>query len=342
MPTHEHRDRVLSDPVVPIRPSEHPGADALLRAYSQISFQGRTLGQAADLLTRMAEDRGLFKVLTLAGALVPGGMSMVIREMIEYGFVDAIVSTGANMSHDLVEGFGHRHYRSCDLADDVELREAYVNRIYDTFLAEEAFAETEEHLLALLGNYDGVTSADLTRYLGTVVDGPCILRTAAQHGVPIFIPALNDSELGIAINRFNHVHAGARKRAGARKVVWDGLADNEAFAEIIKGREDHGVVICGGGVPRNWAQQVTPLLEYLDVAPDQELARTLPGYKYGLHITTDTPVFGGMSGCTFSESISWGKYDVHARFVRVACDVTIALPLIVAAAIARVNASRRA
>lgn len=337
MSLHEHRKRrVLSEPVEPIRPSEHPGADALLRAYSRMSFQARTLGDAADLFTHMVQQPGLFKVLTLAGALVPAGMSCVIREMIEHGLVDAIVSTGANVSHDLVEGFGHHHYRSCSLHDDVALRKAFVNRIYDTYLGEEAFYATEERLLELLPQYEGTTSAELTRFLGTLVDRDSILKTAAEHGCPIFVPALNDSELGIAINRYNREHE------GGHQVRWDGLADNLAFARLIRAQKEYGILICGGGVPRNWAQQVTPLLEYLDVArsDSNDLERKFPGYQYGIQITTDTPVFGGMSGCTFSESVSWGKYDVTSRYVTVYCDVTIALPLIVAATIERVGRNR--
>jgi len=337
MSLHQHqKSRVLSEPVEPIRPSEHPGADALLRSYSQISFQARTLGEAADLFTHMVQQKGLFKVLTLAGALVPAGMSRVIEEMIDYGYIDAIVSTGANVSHDLVEGFGHRHYRSCNLHDDVALREAFVNRIYDTYLGEEAFYATEERLLELFPHYDGTTSAELTRFLGARVDRDCILRSAARHNCPVFVPALNDCELGIAINRYNHGHE------GGHQVRWDGLADNLAFAHLIKAQKEYGVLICGGGVPRNWAQQVTPLLEYLDVAASasEDLERKFPGYQYGIQITTDTPVYGGMSGCTFSESVSWGKYDVKSRYVTVNCDTTIALPLIVAATIARVGKVR--
>ena len=323
----EHRH--VKDPVRAIRPSEHSGADGLMAAFSHMSFQARNLGQAADLLTTMAREEGLFKVLTLAGALIPAGMSETVREMIEHRMIDVIVSTGANMSHDLVEGFGFHHYRNTDLKNDLELREAYINRIYDTYLAEDAFAGTEEKLLPHLKNYDGVTSADLTRYLGTVVERPCVLKTATEHDVPIFIPALNDSELGIAVNRYNHLNR------GGHQVRWDGLADNEAFANMMKHTDTQGIVICGGGVPRNWAQQVTPLLEYLNLGAGEEFERSLPGYKYGIQITTDVPDYGGMSGCTFSESISWGKYDVNARYVRVSCDTTIALPLIVAAAIAR-------
>lgn len=327
----QHERPALSKPVTPVRPSDHPGADALLRAYGEISFQARSLGQAADLFTHMVQQDNLFTVLTLAGALVPGGMSLVIREMIEYRLVDAVVSTGANISHDLVEGFGYHHYRDCDLHSDAQLREAFVNRIYDTFLGEEAFFGTEKRLLGILHEYEGTTSADLTRFLGGKVERDCILRTAAQSGCPIFVPALNDSELGIAVNRYNH------ENEGGHQVRWDGLADNLAFARLIESQGEYGIIICGGGVPRNWAQQVTPLLEYLNVASEgmDEFERRFPGYAYGIQITTDTPVYGGLSGSTFSESISWGKYDVQSRYVTVNCDTTIALPLIVAATIER-------
>lgn len=319
----------MNEPVRAIRPREHPGADALLASFANMSFQARNLGQAAELLETMVREKNVFKVLTLAGALIPAGLSETVRTMIENRMVDVIISTGANMSHDTIEGFGYHHYKSTNLKTDVELREAYINRIYDTFLAEEAFVGTEEKLLTLYPDYNGVTSADFTEFLGNVVEKPCVLKTAAEYKVPIFIPALSDSELGITINRYNALNR------GGHQVRWDGLADNEVFADMMKHTDTQGIVICGGGVPRNWAQQVTPLLEYLNLAEGEEYERSLPGYKYGIQITTDVPHFGGMSGCTFSESISWGKYDVDARYVRVSCDTTIALPLIVAAAIAR-------
>lgn len=321
--------RHMKDPVRAIRPSEHPGADGLMASFAHMSFQARNLGQAADLLTTMVNEKGLFKVLTLAGALIPAGMSETVREMIEHRMIDVVISTGANMSHDLLEGFGFHHYRNTDLETDVELREAFVNRIYDTYLGEEAFSGTEEKLLEKLGGYTGTTSAELTRYLGEIAEKPCVLKTAVEYDVPIFIPALSDSEIGIALNRYNHVNR------GGHQIQWDGLADNEAFASMMKTTDKQGIVICGGGVPRNWAQQVTPLLEYLNMGAGDSFERSLPGYKYGIQITTDVPDYGGMSGCTFSESISWGKYDVNARYVRVSCDTTIALPLIVAATVAR-------
>jgi deoxyhypusine synthase len=321
----------LTHPVTGMAPSEHPGCDALLQSLGGMSFQARTLSRAAEIMTDMCSEPGVFKVLTLAGALIPGGMKRVLMEMVSEGMVDVIISTGANISHDLVEGVGHHHWQHCSLQTDEELRDAFVNRVYDTFVSDESFNEAALAMHARLGEIAGRrTSAEICAFAGAIVTEPCLLSAARERGVPIFIPALNDSELGILINTFNSKHG------EDERIVWDGLEDNMAFAEMMRDVKVSGIVICGGGVPRNWAQQVTPLLEYLHV-PIGVFERKFPGYRYGIHITTDTPVYGGLSGCTFSESISWGKYDPENMTVTVNCDVTIALPLIAAAAMARLK-----
>lgn len=327
----------LAHPVSGIKPSDHPGADAILRAYEGMSFQARNLGHAAGLLTRMASHKGCLKVLTMAGALVPGGLANVVIDMIEHKLVDVIISTGANMTHDWVEGCGQHHYRQCSLSADPDLQEARVNRIYDTFLDESSFRVAAKILMKTLEQLSGrrVTSREISAVLGHTTTSPCILGTAAAHGVPIFIPAINDSELGMGINRFNH------RVPENKQVIWDGLADNRAFADVFRAGDTAGIVILGGGVPRNWAQQVTPLLEYLNFELS-DMEHGFDGYHYGLHITTDTPVYGGMSGCTFSESISWGKYEAGSDNLTVNCDITIALPLIVAATIERMKKGKPA
>ena len=322
----------LSHPVEAIRPSQMRGFANLTKAYERMSFQARSLGRAATLLSRMHRNEKVTVVMTLAGAMVPGGLQQTVCDAIEHRLIDVVVSTGANMSHDLVEGMGFKHYRHCNLHSDAELKEAYIDRIYDTFLSEEAFRETsfriEKHLDLLQGN----TSDAITRFLGSIAEKRCILKSAFEHNVPIFIPALNDSELGITLNRCN------ASRAQGEKIVWDGLEDNLRFARIIESAESCGILICGGGVPKNWAQQVTPLLEYLHLVPGQ-WDHKFDGYSYGITITTDTPVYGGLSGCTFSESLSWGKYADDYEHVTVNCDTTIALPLIIGAAIEQAGTS---
>jgi deoxyhypusine synthase len=323
----------LETPVAGMRPSQHPGASAILAAYEGMSFQARNLGKAATLMTTMARDKSCLKVLTMAGALIPGGLKQVVMEMIEHRLVDVIISTGANMTHDWVEGCGQHHYRHCDLADDKELQEARVNRIYDTFLDEQSFRAASTILMETLPKLGGqtVTSRQITKLLGDTATVPCVLSAAAKHDVPVYIPALNDSELGMGVNRYN-----LKVAKKGKQVTWDALADNADFADVFRKGDKAGIVILGGGVPRNWAQQVTPLLEYLNFELS-DLEHGFDGYHYGLQITTDTPVYGGMSGCTFSESVSWGKYEAASEYVTVNCDITIALPLIVAASLERLK-----
>src|SRR4030095_4484178 len=144
------------------------------------------------------------------------------------------------------------------------------------------------------------------------------LRVAADQKVPVFVPAASDSELGIAVAVY-------RKRDGIQ-VGFDEVADIERFAELIRSKPRCGCVVVGGGVPRNWAQQVFPYLDVLSRSlPD---AREFVGYSYGVRTSPHRPEFGGLSGCTFEESKSWGKYAAGARFESVVCDATIALPLI--------------
>jgi len=296
----------------------------LMKAYEKMSFQARNLGQAASLLARMHQNPDTLVVMTLAGALVPGGLQGTICDAVENHLVDVIISTGANMSHDIVEGTGHHHYRTADLQTDTELKAAFINRIYDTFLDDDDFLETAAIIKTHLPQFKGTSSCDFTRFLGSIAQNRCILKSAYEHNVPIFIPALNDSELGLVLNYYNF------KQDDANRIVWNGLQDNIRFAEIIKNVKSSGLLICGGGVPKNWAQQVTPLLEYLHLSPGDRV-RKFDGYKYGITITTDTPVYGGLSGCTFSESTSWGKYSDQADYITVNCDTTIALPLIIGA-----------
>jgi deoxyhypusine synthase len=323
-------DEFLFDPVEPVRPSRMKGLKALAEAYSKMSFQARNLGLASSLLARMYRDKETLVVMTLAGAMVPGGLRGAVCDAIEHGLVDIIVSTGANVSHDIVEGMGFKHYRHCRLKTDTELKDAFIDRVYDTLVAEKNFNQTAEIVMEGLADLEGNTSDAVTRYLGSIATSDCILKSAYEHDVPIFVPALNDSELGIVLNRFNS------KQDPERRIVWDGLQDNLRFAELIKDAGSYGIIICGGGVPKNWAQQVTPLLEYLHYVPG-EMVHRFSGYKYGITITTDTPVYGGLSGCTFSESISWGKYMTESEYVTVNCDTTIALPIIIGAAIEEIG-----
>jgi deoxyhypusine synthase len=309
--------------------------DQLCRALGGCGFQGRKLSGVVDVWEAMVDDPECLKVMTLSGAMVPGGMGEVIMQLIEAGAVDAIVSTGANVTHDFINSVvDQAHYLGSEHEDDDELRKHRTNRVFDVYIPEDHYDSGEQFLLDLLQkkglSEHRFSTAEFTRLLGRSVPGRSVVKVAAQMDVPIFVPAISDSELGIAVALY-------RKRNGM-STTFDEVNDIEVFAKLIRSRPRSGCIVVGGGVPRNWAQQVFP---YLDVLAESEKeAERFYGYSYGVRISTDRPEFGGLSGCTFEESKSWGKYTAEARFESVVCDATIALPLIVGALIERLRAKK--
>jgi deoxyhypusine synthase len=338
------RNELLGQKIVPFDPRAVRTANDVVTALGTCSFQGRALARALDVWETMCRDADCLRVCSLAGAMVPAGMGLVVIRLMEAGLIDVLVPTGAAMSHDLCNIAAQddqAHYVGSEWADDELLREEAVNRIYDTYLPEEGFAAAEDLLAALLPDLDyrradngvlTITTADFCAQAGRRLSGFGVLTAAAKHGVRIFIPAISDSELGMTIVAGNQ--RGTTGLSGP--IVFDTLKDVSDFAEIVRGKPRAGLLTVGGGVPRNWAQQVYPYLKFKlrDDAIDAD------GYHYGVRITTDRPEFGGLSGCTISESKSWGKYDTGAIETSVVCDATIALPLLATALLERLGKGR--
>ncbi len=336
--------KYLHKKIRPIDPAAASTTNDLVSALSGCSFQGRALSFALDVWEAMCRDDECYRVMSLAGAMIPAGMGRAIIRLIEHRLVDAVICTGATLSHDLcniVAADAQAHYIGHARADDVALREEEINRIYDTYLPEEHFEQAERALIALLPDLEfesdsgGVcllTTASFCAQIGRLFKGPGILTAAAEHGVTIFVPAISDSELGM-----NVVLGNEKGVLGeGRRVVFDTLGDVSRFADcILNGPVRAGLVTLGGGVPRNWAQQVYP---YLNMK-SRDHKPIADGYHYGVRITTDRPEFGGLSGCTISESKSWGKYENEAVEASVVCDATIAFPLLVSALFERLGLS---
>jgi len=330
--------------IKPIDPLATRTTDAFVSALSGCSFQGRALSFALDVWEAMCRDKDCVRVISLAGAMVPAGMALVVIRLMEKGLLDAIICTGATLSHDLcnlVDQEEQAHYIGHEHEDDEVLRAEEINRIYDTYLPETAFRSAEQAVAEMLptltydagaGGVLSITTARFMEQLGARLKGTGILTVAARRGVPIFVPAISDSELGL-----NVLAANARGVLGeGRRVVFDTLGDVEDFSQmIVKGPRRAGLVTVGGGVPRNWAQQVYPYLNMKAVSK----ADVADGYHYGVRITTDRPEFGGLSGCTISESKSWGKYENDAVEASVVCDATIAFPLLTSALFDRLDRS---
>jgi len=268
----------------------------------------------------MVSSKNILTVLTLSGAMVPAGMGEIICALMEQNLIDVIVSTGANVIHDLVDVFTDiGHYVGNANADDDKLYKLRINRIYDVFLPEDNYKKTEKEILSIIKKIFRQKSIEITpseflKKLGENINERCILSIAAKNNIPIFVPALSDSELALNLIKYS--------LREDYEFKFDIFGDVMKFAEIIKNFKEHGTLIIGGGVPRNWAQQIFPLLDQIE-------KMEYVGYKYSVRIHTATEYDGGLSGCTISESKSWGKYSLESKYVSVWCDATIALPILV-------------
>ncbi len=327
----------------PLDPARTDSVDALVRAMGQTAFGGRRLGEAADVLEAMVRDERCYRVITLSGAMTIAKQGLVLCEMIDRGWVDAIVSTGALMTHGLVEGAGLVHFKHRADMDDALLYKKGYNRVYDTIELEKNLYDTEEILRRALEGAEGdgtLSSRRICDRIGAELtregEGRAILKSAHARGVPIYVPAFSDSELGLDFALWNR----ARERDGLPRVPFDPFLDLEHFTEQVAQRERLGIFTIGGGVPRNWAQQVAPYLEILSAR--MELDLPIHRYRYAVRICPEPEHWGGLSGCTYSEGVSWGKFVPEAeggRYAEVPADATIAWPLIVRAVLERLEAA---
>ncbi|MGQ0553023.1 MAG: deoxyhypusine synthase family protein [Planctomycetota bacterium] len=334
-----------SDGLEPVRSldlAKVGSVDELVRGMAATSFGGRSLGEAADILEVMVRDPHCKVVLTLSGAMTIAKQGLIIAEMIERGWVQAVVSTGALMCHGLVETAGMLHFKHDPTLSDEVLFEKGYNRVYDTIELEQNLDDTEKIMARVLRDVpegEVMCSHKLTRRIGAHLAqqgagrGP--LRSAFEKDVPIYVPAFTDSELGLDYGTNNH----RRRLAGKGPLPFDPFLDLEDFRERIDANETWGIFTIGGGVPRNWAQQVAPYIDILGKRVPQ-MQRPLRRYKYAVRICPEPVHWGGLSGCDYSESVSWGKIVPRSeggRWAEVKDDATIAWPLIVRAVMERVD-----
>lgn len=328
-------------PMLPLDLSKVKTVGDLVTQMGNTAFGGRSVGEAADVLQKMVEDKDCFVVLTLSGAMTVAKMSLVICDMIEAGMVDAIVSTGALMAHGFVEATGLTHFKYEKGMDDKTLYYKGYNRIYDTIELEKNLDTVAKIIKEVLNTLDQnaklssrILHEKLGEYLVSHVDGRGILKSAFQKKVPVYVPAFTDSEAGLDVALFNR----AAKIRGEKGFSFDPFLDIEEFTEKIVVQKRIGIFTVGGGVPRNWAQQVGP---YLDIIQKQlKTGGAFKRYHYGVRICPEPAHWGGLSGCTYSEGISWGKFvppSEGGRWAEVYADATIALPLIVKAVLERLG-----
>jgi deoxyhypusine synthase len=321
----------------------------LLRAMSKTAFAGRQLGEAFEILVEMINDPDCTVVLTLSGAMTVAKQGLLITRMIQAGMINIIVSTGALITHGLVENAGLVHYKSNQDMNDEELHSRGYNRIYDTLEMEKNLNETAGIVFAaveLIENIhgkSGYSSEDITRAIGVILshkgfsDG--ILCAALEKSVPVFIPAFTDSEMGLDVGAWA-LWNGANPSKGRdhdsiggdlfRYPNFNPYRDLNSYARHIKNAKKLGIFTIGGGVPRNWAQQVAPYVDFL--VETYGFEQRIPKFIYGVRICPEPTHFGGLSGCTYSEGISWGKFipsSEGGRYAEVYVDATTVLPLLV-------------
>ena len=329
------------EPTVPLDLSRVRTISDLVGQYAATAIGARQVGVAADILERMTQDPDCYVVLTISGAMTVAKMGLVVCDMIERGMVQAVVATGALMAHGFVEASGLLHFKYDPAMDDETLFDRGYNRVYDSLELEKNLDDVEPIVRAVLDACDDGTpwsSVRLHRELGAHLAqhgaGRGILRSAYEHDVPIYVPAFTDSELGLDFA----IHSRRRVRAGRAPLQFDAILDLDEYTARIEKQKTLGIFTIGGGAPRNWAQQVGPYLDLLHKRAG--IGNGMMRFHYGVRICPEPVHWGGLSGCTYSEGVSWGKFvpaSEGGRFAEVYADATIVWPLVVKAVLERLD-----
>ena len=283
-----------------------------------MAYNSARLSEACEIYKKMIEEDATI-CLTMAGALTPAGMGGGIIEMIERGLIDFIITTGANMYHDIHFALDLPLYRGHFVVDDVELAKDNIVRIYDVFVPMNTLLGTDKYIQENMDMNGVFSTAEMHYHLGKKLleNAPkpeySILATAAGYDVPIYSPSPGDSSIGMNI---------AYLRAKEMKIMTDVEKDVLETAAIIYGSKKSGALILGGGAPKNFFMQTQPMLSQILGMPEK-------GHDYFIQITADAPHWGGLSGATASEAISWKKMDAESKtHVTIYGDTTIIAPLI--------------
>jgi deoxyhypusine synthase len=241
---------------------------------------------------------------------------------VDWGVVDVVVSTGAVMYQDLYQTIGGRHWIGTPSADDVALRELYLDRIYDTYVDELKFEDTDREIGRITESFPRrpASSREYFQFLGERFSDPdSILATAARRGIPVFSPALIDSSIGIGLTLYYQ-----RNRSRADRFILDAIRDNYELVQILSHSPRTAVIYIGGGTPKNWINDGIVMANYA-------FGREGEGHHYALQVTTDVPHWGGLSGSTLDEAQSWGKISKTATRAMAHLDASIGLPLLAGA-----------
>lgn len=276
----------------------------------------RRVAHATNLLAQSFEDEDTKVFLSIAGPMVPGGLRKVIRDLIDMGYVDLIISSGANLTHDLVESFGGRHYRGIQRNDE-ELCESGIGRIGDIFTKSDDFEVFEEEIQKIFAKinekYNVISIKDFLYEIGQLIDDEeSIIYTASKNNVPIFAPGLIDCMIGLQLWIYCQDH----------DFTLSAAADMADLSDIVYNSKKVTACMLGGGLPKHYTLASNILTGGIDA---------------GIQITLDRSEGGSLSGAPLEEAKSWAKAKSGSNLVTVVGDATVLFPLIVAGALDKVE-----
>ena len=295
-------------------------ATQLVEAMEKMSFTSRDLARAAKIYDRMLADKDCLVILTLAGSTSSGGCMNLYADLIKYNMVDAIVATGASIvDMDFFEALGFKHYQGTPFIDDTLLRELYIDRIYDTYIDEEDLQNCDKVIYEIAETLERrpYSSQEFIKEMGKYLTTNAkkkdsLVQLAYEHNVPIFCPAFSDSSagFGLALHQWKNPES---------HMTLDSVKDFVDLTKLKMAEKTSGLLMIGGGVPKNFAQDTVVCAEIL--------GKEVPMHQYAIQITVADSRDGACSSSTLKEAGSWGKVDTRYEQM-VYAEATSVLPLI--------------
>ena len=310
------REEILNDEVKQIKLKTSKDIAKLVDSFAEMSFESRNIGNAAKLYYgKLKQDTSI--IWSLSGSIFSAGLRQIVIDSIRKNYVDALVCTGALFEQDMVEALGHKHYKCNSRQNDSELQKLFIDRIYDHALDEMALRQVDSTFKLIAagipkGNYSSrFFMNECGRWLSKVeCTEDSVMQAAFENDIPIFIPAINDCSIGIGI---------ALEQNEGGGIAIDSIKDLRELAVMKSKSGDTGIIVIGGGVPKNYSQDSVVMAEMLGLEVEK--------HSFGIQISTADLRDGGLSGSTLKEAISWGKNHQNLDEVMVWGEATVFFPL---------------
>ena len=330
--THNSKKDFLKNPVEHIDITSFDSRK-IISSMEKMSFVSRETANAANIYNEMLKDKDCTIFLTLAGSSSAAGCMNIYKDLVKYNMVDAIVATGASIvDMDFFEALGFKHYQGSQFQDDTELRKNYIDRIYDTYIDEEELQACDKAICEIANTLEprSYTSREFIKELGKYLKingkkNDSLIETAYDNNVPIFCPAFTDSSAGFGLV----MH---QEQNPDKHMTIDAIREFRELTEIKLQSKQSGLLMVGGGVPKNFIQDTVVCAELLGKKVDM--------HKYAIQITVADTRDGACSSSTLKEASSWGKVDVTKEQM-VFAEATSVLPLIASDAYHRANWKNR-